>query len=176
MLRKSIFKKIGNYSLKLKFAQDYDLFSRIILKNYNYKILNKDLTLVRKHKNQQSFKNKRKQILERFQISINNLKKLSKINRETVSFVKNIIFKFDNNFQKMSSRKKTYVIKSFLEKNFNNNQIKLYFCTLIFSRKNNFKKILIIEILIYYLILNKFLIFKKETLLRLLRSLFNIIF
>ena len=51
----------------------------------------------------------------------------------------------------------------------------LYYCTLIFSQKNNFNGILKFKILLKYIKLNKFLIFDQEILLRILKSFLRII-
>ena len=46
---KKVLKKLGGYSTNFNYTQDYHLFSKIILKNLKFKILNKKFTLVRKH-------------------------------------------------------------------------------------------------------------------------------
>lgn len=176
MIRKSIFRKIGKYSLKLKYTQDYDLFSRILNKNLKIKILEKKLTKVRKHRGQQSFKNQGEQLNERFYVSLNNLNKKIKINSDILSLIKFIIFGKNQKFLRLNIFDKMSVIDEFLNKTFKNNLMKLYFCSLIFSRANDFEKGLRLKILIKYIMKNRFLIFRGEVILRVFKSFLRIVF
>ena len=81
MFRKKIIKKLGGYSQKYNYAQDFDLLSRILKNNYKIKVLNKHFSLVRKHKKQQSFKNKKKQDKERYEIVTKNIQSKTKLNK-----------------------------------------------------------------------------------------------
>ena len=176
MFKKKIIKKLGGYSQNLKFTQDFDLISKILLNKYKIKILNKHFTLVRKHKKQQSFKNTKKQDLERYEIVLKNIEKKIKLNIYFRSLIKFIILKKDKKFESFSSQTQIKVFYEFIKKLFENNMQKLYYSTLIFSQKNNFKKKIVFSILIKLLILNKFFIRDKETILRLGKSFLKIIF
>ena len=92
MFKKQIIKKLGGYSRNLKFAQDFDLVSKLLLNKHKIKILNKQFTLVRKHKKQQSFRNTKKQDLERHKIVLKNIKKKIKLNIHFRSLIKFIIY------------------------------------------------------------------------------------
>ena len=176
MFKKKIIKRLGGYSQNLKFAQDFDLVSKVLLNKHKIKILNKQFTLVRKHKKQQSFKNTKKQDLERYKIVLTNVGKKIKLNIYFKSLMEFIILKKNKKFENFSLQTQIEVFHNFLKKLFKNDKQKLYYSALIFSQKNNFKKKIIILILIKYLISNKFLIRNKETLLRLGKSFLNIIF
>lgn len=176
MFKKKIIRKLGGYSQNLKFAQDFDLISKILLNKHKIKILNKHLTHVRKHKKQQSFKNIKKQDLERHKIVLKNIGKKIKLNIYFRSLLKFIILKKDKKFESFSSQTQIKVFHEFIKNLFENNMQKLYYSTLIFSQKNNFKKKIVISILIKYLILNRFFIKDKETILRLGKSFLKIIF
>ena len=176
MFRSKALKNIKSYSRKFKYTQDFDLISRLIRKGFKVKILDKQFTLVRKHRSQQSFKNKNKQLLERYLIAQTNIKKKIKISSNIKLLIKFIIFKKDKRFQNFSSVKQIEIIIFFLNKIFIKNNEKLYFCSLIFSQPNNFRKEIIFKVLLKYLFLNKILIKEKETILRLGRSLFKLVF
>tara|TARA_E500000178_G_scaffold351429_1_gene412498 strand:- start:1066 stop:2064 length:999 start_codon:yes stop_codon:yes gene_type:complete len=176
MFKKKIIEKLGRYSQNLKFAQDFDLVSKVLLNKHKIKILNKEFTLVRKHKNQQSFKNTKKQDFERHKIILKNIGKKIKLNSYSKSLIRFIVFKKDKKFENLSLQSQTNIFHKLLNKLFKNDIQKLYYSSLIFSQKNNFKKKIIILVLIKYLILNKFFIRDKETLLRLCKSFLNIIF
>ena len=75
MFKKSNLKKFGVIPLNLNYTQDYNLFSKIILNNLKFKILNKKFTLVRKHVNQQSFINRKKQLIENLKNILRKFKK-----------------------------------------------------------------------------------------------------
>ena len=175
MFRKKIFKKLGGYSQKYKYTQDFDLLSRILKNNYKIKVLNKHFTLVRKHKKQQSFKNKEKQDKERYEIVIRNIQRKTKLSKNIISLMKFVIFKKNKYFQKLSFKKQADIIDNILKKLFSSNIERLYYCTLIFSQNNNFNGILKFKILLKYIKLNKFLIFDQEILLRILKSFLRII-
>lgn len=176
MFKKLIIKKLGGYSKNLKFTQDFDLISKVLLNKHKIKILNKQLTLVRKHKKQQSFKNSKKQDLEKYEIVLRNIEKKIKLNIHSKSLIKFIILKKDKKFENFSPQIQINIFHEFLKKLFKNETQKLYYSTLIFSQKNNFKKRIVISVLIRYLISNKFIIRDKETLLRLGKSFLKIIF
>ena len=176
MFKKLIIKKLGGYSKNLKFTQDFDLISKVLLNKHKIKILNKQLTLVRKHKKQQSFKNSKKQDLEKYKIVLRNIEKKIKLNIHSKSLIKFIILKKDKKFENFSSQIQINIFHEFLKKLFKNEIQKLYYSALIFSQKNNFKKRFVISVLIKYLISNKFIIRDKETLLRLGKSFLKIIF
>jgi glycosyltransferase involved in cell wall biosynthesis len=176
MFKKLIIKKLGGYSKNLKFTQDFDLISKVLLNKHKIKILNKQLTLVRKHKKQQSFKNSKKQDLEKYKIVLRNIEKKIKLNIHSKSLIKFIILKKDKKFENFSSQIQINIFHEFLKKLFKNEIQKLYYSALIFSQKNNFKKRIVISVLIKYLISNKFIIRDKETLLRLGKSFLKIIF
>lgn len=176
MFKKLIIKKLGGYSKNLKFTQDFDLISKVLLNKHKIKILNKQLTLVRKHKKQQSFKNSKKQDLEKYKIVLRNIEKKIKLNIHSKSLIKFIILKKDKKFENFSPQIQINIFHEFLKKLFKNEIQKLYYSALIFSQKNNFKKRIVISVLIKYLISNKFIIRDKETLLRLGKSFLKIIF
>ncbi len=176
MFKTQIIKKLGGYCQNLKFAQDFDLISKILLNKHKIKILNKQFTLVRKHKKQQSFRNAKKQDLERHKIVLKNIKKKIKLNIHFRSLIKFIIFKKDKKFESLSSQTQIRIFNNLIKKLFKNDMQKLYYSALIFSQKNNFKKRTIISILIKYLILNKLFVKDKETLLRVGKSFLKIIF
>ena len=176
MFKKLIIKKLGGYSKNLKFTQDFDLISKVLLNKHKIKILNKQLTLVRKHKKQQSFKNSKKQDLEKYKIVLRNIEKKIKLNIHSKSLIKFIILKKDKKFENFSSQIQINIFHEFLKKLFKNEIQKLYYSSLIFFKKNNFKKRIVISVLIKYLISNKFIIRDKETLLRLGKSFLKIIF
>ena len=79
--------------------------------------------------------------------------------------MKFVIFKKNKYFQKLSFKKQAEIIDNILKKLFSSNIERLYYCTLIFSQKNNFNGILKFKILLKYIKLNKFLIFDQEILL-----------
>ena len=162
MFKKSNLKKLGGYSTNLNYTQDYNLFSKIILNNLKFKILNKKFTLVRKHVNQQSFINRHKQLIENLKISLKNLRKKNKNISDYISLIKLVIFSENRNFEKLNTLQKKQIIKDFLKKTFVNDKFRFYFCSLIFSRKINLEKKLKLYFLMNYLIKNKFLFFKKE--------------
>ena len=176
MFKKKIIEKLGGYSQNLKFTQDFDLVSKILLNKNKVKILNKQFTLVRKHKKQQSYKNTKNQDLERYKIVLKNIGNKIKLNSYNKSLIRFIILKKDKKFEKMTLKTQIRIINDFLKKLFKNDRERLYYSTLIFSQKNYFKKKIIISILFKYLILNKFFIRDKETLLRLGKSCLKIIF
>ena len=176
MFKKLIIKKLGGYSQNLKFTQDFDLISKVLLNKHKIKILNKHFTLVRKHKKQQSFKNRKKQVLEKYNIVVKNIEKKIKLNIHLKSLIKFIILKKDKKFENFSPQIQINIFHEFLKKLFKNEMHKLYYIVLIFSQKNNFKKRIVISVLISYLISNKFIIRDKETLLRLGKSFLKIIF
>lgn len=176
MYRKSVLNKIGYYSEKLNYTQDYDLFSKIILKGYKVKILNKKFTLVRKHKKQQSYKFRKKQLKERLEIAFRNFSQISKINKDTKLLIKFIIYNYSQKFDKIKLEKKKKIFENFLDKNFNRNLDRLYFCSLIFSRKNKFAIAFKLNFLMKYLVRSRIIEIKKETFLRLIVSLFKIFF
>ncbi len=176
MFKKKIIKRLGGYSQNLKFAQDFDLVSKVLLNKHKIKILNKQFTLVRKHKKQQSFKNSKKQDLERYKIVLKNIEKKTKLDIHSKSLIKFIILKENKKFENYSSQTQIKIFHKLLKKLFKNDKQKLYYSALIFSQKNNFKKKIMILILIKYLISSKFFIGKKEILLRLGKSFLNIIF
>ena len=89
--------------------------------------------------------------------------------------MKFVIFKKNKYFQKLSFKKQAEIIDNILKKLFSSNIERLYYCTLIFSQKNNFNGILKFKILLKYIKLNKFLIFDQEILLRILKSFLRII-
>lgn len=175
MFRKKIVKKLGGYSQKYNYAQDFDLLSRILKNNYKIKVLNKHFSLVRKHKKQQSFKNKKKQDKERYEIVTKNIQSKTKLNKNTASLIKFMIFKKNKYYQKLPLKKQFDTIDNLLEKLFSSNIHRLYFCSLIFSQENNFKKIFKLKILFKYIKLNKFLIFDSEIILRIFKSFLRII-
>ncbi len=176
MFKKQIIKKLGGYSRNLKFAQDFDLVSKLLLNKHKIKILNKHFTLVRKHKNQQSFKNTKKQDIERHNIVLKNIKRKIKLNIYSKSLIKFIILRKDKKFENFSLQIQIKIFHEFLKKLFISDMQKLYYSSLIFSQKNKFKKKFIVLILIKYLISNKFFIRDKETLLRLGKSFLKIVF
>lgn len=176
MFKKSILKKYGGYSKNFNYTQDYHLFSKIILNNHKFKILNKKFTLVRKHERQQSFMNRKKQLIENFKISSENVKKKTKNFDNYISFLKLIIFSEDSKFEKLKTLQKKKLINNFLKKILNNDKFRFYFCSLIFSRKINLEKKLKLYFLIKYLLKNNFLFFKKEVALRFCKSILKIIF
>ncbi len=176
MFKKSILKKYGGYSTNFNFTQDYHLFSKIILDNLKVKILNKKFTLVRKHANQQSFRNRKKQLIENFEISLENIKKKNKNIRNYMSFIKLVIFSKNYNFEKLKILRKRKIINDFLRETFSNDRLRFYFCTLIFSRKINIEKKLKLHFLMKYLLKNNFVFFKNELALRFCKSILNIIF
>lgn len=57
MIRSDVFKKINMYSLKAKFAEDYDLWFRLIKKKYKFSNLQDSLLKLRKHKRNISIEN-----------------------------------------------------------------------------------------------------------------------
>lgn len=176
MFRKDILKKFGGYSKKLNFTQDYDLFSKIILKGHKIKILKKKFTLVRKHKKQQSQIFKKKQLKERYLTTFRNINYFTKIDNYFRSFIEHLILKNSNNFSKLSIRKKVEVFENFLMKIFSDDKKRLYFCSLIFSQNNTFIKTFRLKFLLIYLIKNRFIVTCKETFLRIMISFFKIIF
>tara|TARA_Y100000816_G_scaffold263886_1_gene222635 strand:- start:491 stop:1489 length:999 start_codon:yes stop_codon:yes gene_type:complete len=176
MFKKSNLKKLGGYSTKLNYTQDYHLFSKIILNNFKFKILNKKFTLVRKHAKQQSFLNRKKQLIENLEISIENLRKKNKDTKDYISFIKLIIFSANRTFEKINVLQKKKTINNFLKKTFINDKFRFYFCSLIFSRKINLEKKLKLHFLMNYLFKNNFLFFKKEVAQRFCKSFLNVIF
>jgi glycosyltransferase involved in cell wall biosynthesis len=50
MIRSHVFKKINGYSFKAKFAEDYNLWFRLIKKKYKFSNLKESLLKLRKHK------------------------------------------------------------------------------------------------------------------------------
>jgi len=176
MFRSKVLKQIKSYSRKYKYTQDFDLISRLIRKGFKVKILDKQFTLVRKHSSQQSFRNKNKQVIERYKIAHINIKKKIKINVNINSLIKFIILKKNKKFESFSFIKQINILDVFLNKMFVENKKKLYFCSLIFSQPNNFKKKLVFKVLLKYFFLNKLLIQEKETLLRFGRSFFKLVF
>ena len=176
MFNKRIFKKLGGYSSNLNYTQDYHLFSKIILNNLKFKILNKKFTLVRKHSKQQSFLNRKKQLTENLRISLENLKKRNKDTRDYISFIKLVIFSENKNFEKLKILQKKKIINNFLKNTFINDKLRFYFCTLIFSRKINLEKKLKLNYLLNFLLKNNFLFFRKEVALRFCWSILKVIF
>ena len=162
MFKKSNLKKLGGYSTNLNYTQDYHLFSKIILNNLKFKILNKKFTLVRKHVNQQSFINRKKQLIENLKISLENLRKKNKNTKDYMSFIKLIIFSENRKFEKLNILQKKKIINDFLKKTFINDKLRFYFCSLIFSRKINLEKKLKFHFLINYLFKNNFFFLKKK--------------
>ena len=162
MFKKSILKKYGGYSKNFHFTQDYHLFSKIILDNLKVKILNKKFTLVRKHSKQQIFINKKKKLDENFKKSLKNIKKKIKIIKNFNSFIKLLIFSENQMFQKIDISKKKEIINNFLKKVFPNDKFRLYFCSLIFSRKINIEKKLKLQFLANYLLKKIFYFLKKK--------------
>ena len=86
-----------------------------------------------------------------------------------------MIFKKNKYYQKLPLKKQFDTIDNLLEKLFSSNIHGLYFCSLIFSQENNFKKIFKLKILFKYIKLNKFLIFDSEIILRIFKSFLRII-
>ena len=175
MFRKSILKK-EFYSKKFKYAQDYDLFSKLIHNGCKVKVLNKKLTLVRKHNKQQSQKFSNKQLQERLEISCRNISHITKIDNYTKSLIKFIIFNECKIFEKISVKKKVEIFENFLTKTFRSDIDRLYFCSLIFSRKNKFKRSFKLNFLIKYLRKSTLIKIKKEIFLRVIASFFYTIF
>ena len=176
MFRKNILKKIGGYSKKLNFTQDYDLISKIIFRGHKVKVLKKKFTLVRKHRKQQSYLFNQKQLNERFQISYRNIDNKLKIDNFFKSLLEYLIFNKSKSFEKLSSNKKEAILDNFLKKTLNKNEDRLYFCSLIFSRKNKFEKIFRFKFLIRYLLKNNLFIAKREIFFRLIKSFIRVIF
>ena len=176
MFKKSILIKYGGYSTNFNFTQDYHLFSKIILDNLKVKILNKNFTLVRKHSNQQSFRNRKKQLIENLKISLENIKKKNKNIKNYLSFVKLLIFSESEKFERLRISQKKKLVNDFLIKTFANDKLRFYFCSLIFSRKINLEKKLKLYFLMSYFLKNNLMFFKKELALRFCKSILNIIF
>jgi glycosyltransferase involved in cell wall biosynthesis len=57
MIRRYVFKKINGYNLKAKFAEDYDLWFRLIKKKYKFANLQESLLKLRKHRRNISIEN-----------------------------------------------------------------------------------------------------------------------
>ncbi len=176
MVRKEILKKFGGYSLKLNYTQDYDLFSKIILNNYKIRILKKKFTQVRKHYDQQSYKNLKKQTNERIKISLRNIKTKLRVDNDILAFMKFVIKNKSKKFESKSSHDQIIILNKFLKEAFENVELRLYFLTLLFSRKNKFKKNLQIKMIFSYILKSKIYKLDKEIFLRLLKSILNIIF
>ena len=176
MFRKNILKKAGGYSKKLNFTQDYDLISKIILSGYKVKVLKKKFTLVRKHMKQQSHLFKQQQLYERFHISCRNLNYKIKLDKYFKNLLEYLIFNKSKGFEKLSLSKKGAILENFLNETFIKDEERLYFCSLIFSRKNKFEKYFRFKFLIRYLLKNNLFIVKKEIFLRTIISFFKIIF
>ena len=176
MFRKKILKKTGGYSKKLNFTQDYDLISKIILRGYKVKVLNKKFTLVRKHRKQQSHLFKQQQLNERFHISCKNFNHKVKLDKYFKNLIEYLIFNKSKNFEKFSLNKKGVILENFLNKTFNKDEEKLYFCSLIFSRNNKFEKYFRFKFLIRYLLKNNLFIVKREIFLRTIMSFIKVIF
>ena len=93
-----------------------------------------------------------------------------------MSFIKLIIFSENRKFEKLNILQKKKIKNVFLKKTFINDKLRFYFCTLVFSRKINLEKKLKFHFLIYYLLKNNFLFFKKEVAQRFCKSFLNFIF
>jgi len=176
MFRKNIIKQIGGYSQNLKFTQDFDLIFRLINNNKNIKILEKSFTLVRKHKKQQSYQFSKKQNLERYKIVRENIANKIKIDSNLFNLVKFFVLRKDSNFENLTVKDQILILDRFLNSIFKKDIFKLYFCTLIFSQPNNFRIRLKLYFITKYVFINKFLIFEKEIIFRLGKSLFKIFF
>ena len=103
-------------------------------------MLNKKLTLVRKHNKQQSQKFSNKQLQERLEISCRNISYITKIDKYTKSLIKFIIFNECKIFEKISVKKKVEIFENFLTKTFRSDIDRLYFCSLIFFKKKQVQK------------------------------------